>query len=115
MKAKHILLAYPPGVDDLTKKQIARRADSIYKKLMAGDNFEKIATAVSNDYLTAVTGGTMPDFGIGQFDPVFESKVWALTKDGAITKPFETAHGYHIVKRTGMVPVVTDPANKQND
>jgi peptidyl-prolyl cis-trans isomerase SurA len=54
----------------------------------------------------------MPDFGVGQFEPTFESKVWALTKDGAITKPFLTSHGYHIVQRNSLVPVISDPNNK---
>lgn len=115
MKAKHILLAFPPGIDETAKKQMANKADSIYKRIMAGDDFDKLAIALSNDYITAITGGSMPDFGVGQFDPVFESKVWALTKDGAVTRPFETAYGYHIVKRVSIVPVITDPANRTND
>ncbi|HEX5654887.1 MAG TPA: peptidylprolyl isomerase [Chitinophagaceae bacterium] len=115
MKAKQILLAFPPGSDDAAKKQIALKADSLYKRIIAGDDFGKLATAFSNDYVTAISGGSMPDFGVGQYDPVFESKVWALTKNGAVTKPFMTAHGYHIVQRGSIVPVVTDPANKTNE
>jgi peptidyl-prolyl cis-trans isomerase SurA len=112
MKAKQILLAFPPGADDATRKQIAKRADSAYQRLMAGADFDKMAVALSNDYLTAVTGGSMPDFGVGQYEPDFEAKVWALAKDGALTKPFLTSHGYHIVKRVSLVPVIADPKNK---
>ncbi|HEX6192821.1 MAG TPA: peptidylprolyl isomerase [Chitinophagaceae bacterium] len=115
MKARQILLAYPPDPDEATKKAIAKKADSLYKRLLAGEDFGKLATAYSNDYLTAVTGGTMPDFGVGQYDPVFESNVWALTKNGAVTKPFATSHGYHIVKRISVTPVFIDAANKLND
>jgi peptidyl-prolyl cis-trans isomerase SurA len=115
MKAKQILLAFPPGADETVKKQIAKRADSVYQRLIAGADFGKLATDLSNDYLTAVTGGSMPDFGVGQYEPAFEAKVWGLAKDGAITKPFLTSHGYHIVKRSSMVPVVSDPANKANE
>ncbi|HEX7845775.1 MAG TPA: peptidylprolyl isomerase, partial [Chitinophagaceae bacterium] len=112
MKARQIMLAIPPGSGEATKKELAQKADSIYKRVMAGDDFEKLAKALSNDYVTAITGGSMPDFGVGQYDPEFEKNVWALAKDGAVTKPFETSHGYHIVKRSSMVPVVSDPANK---
>jgi peptidyl-prolyl cis-trans isomerase SurA len=112
MKAKQILLAFPPGADDAVKKQIAKRADSLYARLVAGDNFDRLASSFSNDYLTAITGGSMPDFGVGQYEPLFENKVWGLTKDGALTKPFLTTHGYHIVKRTSMVPVNTNAADK---
>ncbi len=112
MKAKQILLAFPPGADEAQKKQIGKKADSIYQRLIAGENFDKLASTFSNDYLTAVTGGSMPDFGVGQYDPAFEAKVWALAKDGAVTKPFLTSHGYHIVKRISAVPIVTDANNK---
>ena len=115
MKAKQILLAYPPGITDAEKKIVAKRADSLYKRLLAGEDFSKLATAYSNDYLTAVTGGNMQDFGVGQYDLDFETKVWALTKDGAVTKPFATSHGYHIVKRISVSPVITDAANKMNE
>lgn len=115
MKAKQILLAFPPGSDASAQQKIAKKADSIYKRLLAGESFDKLATAFSNDYTTAITGGTMPDFGVGQYDPAFEAKVWGLAKDGAITKPFLTSHGYHIVKRTGIVAVVTDANNKSNE
>ena len=111
MKARQILLAFPPGADEAARKRVQMQADSIYKRLLAGDDFSKMAIAFSNDYLTAVTGGSMPDFGVGQFSPDFESKVWALSKDGAITRPFETSHGWHIVKRISLVPVPADSNN----
>ncbi|HEX2630410.1 MAG TPA: peptidylprolyl isomerase [Chitinophagaceae bacterium] len=115
MKAKQILLAFPPGTDDAVKKQLAKRADSLYARLVAGDSFDNLASTFSNDYLTAITGGSMPDFGVGQYEPAFENKVWALTKDGAMTKPFLTSHGWHIIKRVSSVPVVSDPADKNNE
>ncbi len=113
IKAKQILLALPPGTDEAGKKQIARKADSLYSRIMAGEDFEALAKNNSNDYITAITGGTMADFGVGRYDADFEKNVWAINKNGAVTKPFETAHGYHIVKRVSTVPVVSDPTNKE--
>ncbi len=112
IKAQQILLAIPPGSEESSKKQIAVKADSLYKRIMAGDNFNKLAADFSNDYVTAATGGMMPEVGVGQYDPVFEKVLWSLAKDGAISKPFLTTHGWHIVKRISHRPVVTDPANK---
>ncbi len=108
MKARQILLAFPPNADEAAKKQIAKTADSIYQRIMAGDDFGKLASALSNDFVTAATGGMMPDFGVGRYDAEFENKVWALAKDEAVTKPFATSHGYHIVKRVSVTLV---PAN----
>src|SRR4030095_7920865 len=113
--AQQILLAIPPNSDDATKKQIAARADSLYKRIVAGENFNRLDAAFSNDYISAANGGTMPDIGVGQYDPVFETVLWSLPKDGAMSKPFLTTHGWHIVKRTSMKPVITDSANRSNN
>ncbi|HMK26282.1 MAG TPA: peptidylprolyl isomerase [Chitinophagaceae bacterium] len=114
IKAQQILLAIPPGATDAEKKQIAGRADSLYKKIIAGENFNRLASSFSNDYISAAAGGIMPDISVGQYDPVFENVLWSLTKDNAVSKPFLTPHGWHIVKRLSLKPVITDPNDKSN-
>lgn len=114
IKAQQLLLAVPPGTDEASAKKIAALADSLYKRLLAGDDFSKLATTFSNDYISAATGGNMPDIGIGQYDPAFENALWSLLKDGAISKPFLTSHGWHIVKRISVKPVITNAENKSN-
>jgi peptidyl-prolyl cis-trans isomerase SurA len=105
IKAAQILLAIPPGAGEPEKAELRARIDSIYNRLLKGDDFGKMAAAFSNDVLSAATNGQMQEFGIGQYEPAFENAVFSLAKDGAISKPFLTAHGYHIVKRIGKVPV----------
>jgi peptidyl-prolyl cis-trans isomerase SurA len=114
IKAQQILLAFPPEADETTKKQINKLADSLYKRLLAGENFNRLASSFSNDYVTAATGGLMPDIGVGQYDPAFEAVLWSLPKDGALSKPFVTSHGWHILKRVAVKPVVTNPDDKAN-
>jgi peptidyl-prolyl cis-trans isomerase SurA len=114
IKAQQILLAFPPGADVATKKRQSVLADSIYRRLLAGDDFAKLASSFSNDYISAATGGNIPDISIGQYDPAFEKMLWSLPKNGAISKPFLTSHGYHIVKRIAIKPVVTKPDDKGN-
>jgi peptidyl-prolyl cis-trans isomerase SurA len=105
MKAGHILLAIPPDADEKTKAGLKNLADSIYTRLVKGDDFGKLATAFSNDNISAAANGQMQEFGVGQYDPAFENAAFGLATDGAITRPFLTAHGYHIVKRMGRTPV----------
>lgn len=105
MKAGHILLAIPPDADEKTKAGIKSLADSIYNRLVKGDDFGKLATAFSNDIISSAANGQMQEFGVGQYDPAFENAAFGLATDGAITRPFLTAHGYHIVKRLGRTPV----------
>lgn len=114
IKAQQILLAFPPGADDAAKKKINHLADSLYRRIMAGDDFASLATKFSNDYISAATGGNVPDISVGQYDAAFEKMLWGLPKDGAVSKPFLTTYGYHIVKRISVKPVITDPKDKTN-
>lgn len=113
VKVEQILLAFPPGILDADKKKIELQADSIYKKIIGGEDFGKLASRYSNDYISAATEGNIPDISVGQYDPVFEKQVWLL-KNGAVSKPFVTTHGYHIVKRISAKPVITNAKDKDN-
>jgi peptidyl-prolyl cis-trans isomerase SurA len=104
IKVSQILIAVPPGSDSTAKKKLAELADSIYNRLQKGDDFGKLATAFSNDVVSSASGGSMPEFGLGTFDPVFEAAAFSLTKNGEISKPFLTDHGYHIIKRASLTP-----------
>jgi peptidyl-prolyl cis-trans isomerase SurA len=114
IKAQQILLALPPGADENDKKKLAGLADSLYKKILAGGDFNQLATTFSNDYISAANSGIMPDISVGQYDATFENVLWSLPKDGAVSKPFTTSHGWHILKRISISSVITDPVNKTN-
>lgn len=114
VKAQQILLAFPPDADAAVKQTIAKRADSLYKALLAGASFSQLAATFSNDYISAASGGNMPDIRVGEFEPAFENAVFGLKKDGELAKPVLTSHGWHILKRVSAKPVVTNPADKNN-
>ena len=46
IKAQQILLAFPPGVDEAGKKKLGKLADSLYKLLLAGENFNRLLLLV---------------------------------------------------------------------
>lgn len=104
MKASQILLALPTGSDSLERKRVAKLADSLYQRLLKGDDFAKLATAFSNDVVSAASGGQMQEFGIGTYEEDFEKAVFALPANGALSKPFTTRFGYHIIKRISLTP-----------
>lgn len=115
MKVQQILLAFPPTISEANEKRIAKLADSLYQRISKGDDFGKLAAAYSNDHISAARDGITPEIAVGEYDPVFERNGWSLPKDGMISKPFKTSHGYHIVKRLQLIPVITDPANAENN
>jgi len=75
------------------------KADSLYKLVKSGQNFEELARVVSDDKTSAVQGGTIGYIGINQFEPAFEDVAFALAKDGDVSMPVESAIGWHIIKR----------------
>lgn len=103
-KVAQLLFAVPPGSDEATKTAAKKLADSVYTVLTSGANFEAMAKQYSNDKLTYMNGGQLPEFGTGKYDQAFESAVFALKNDGDISKPIATAYGYHIVKRLQHTP-----------
>lgn len=97
-KIAHILIAAPAGFESTVPNQYGQLADSVFQLLNSGQAFEKLAQEYSNDYKTANVGGVVGEIVVGQYDSLYESKVFGLKNIGDITKPFATAYGYHIIK-----------------
>ncbi len=110
-KVAQILLTWPPNPDDATKQKTQKLADSLYSLLQEGADFAGLAKNFSNDKLTYLNGGELPEFGSGKFDYAFEKEVFDLKKDADITKPFTTSFGIHIVRRISYTPAITDKSD----
>jgi len=105
-RVAQILLAFTPGSTD--NNAVKKKADSIHSLLLKGADFAEMAKSVSDDKMTYMTGGEMPEFGTGRYDPSFENEVFKLNKDGEIGQPFATAFGFHIIKRIKQTPTPAD-------
>ncbi len=110
-KVAQILFTYPPDADENSKKSIQRKADSVYRGIKSGKDFASAAKEFSDDKLTYLTGGELPEFGTGKFDSEFEKEVFKLKQDGDISSPFSTQFGIHIVKRIGFTETATEREN----
>ena len=90
------------------------KIDSIYKVLQAPNaNFDELAKNVSDDVVTAPRGGYIGIFGINRYEVVFEDAAFGLEKDGAISMPFRSSIGWHVIKRInkrGIQPFSTEKA-----
>lgn len=96
--AKHILKLFPQNATEEQKAVCKAKIDSIYALLMAGANFEELAKEESDDKGSAQRGGDLGWFRKGRMVKPFEDVAFALS-DGAISEPFTTQYGYHIVKK----------------
>ncbi len=110
-----ILLAFPPGDQSLYIKALQQKADSIYNAIQHGEDFANMAKLFSDDKLSYIGGGEMPEFGTGKFDPAFEKEVFKLTKDGEVGRAFVSPYGLHIVKRLKQTPTPSDKNDANNN
>lgn len=108
MKAAQILFPFSPGLTDTEKKLLRHKADSVYNQLRQGGDWNILATQFSLSNNPASANGAIPDITVGRYDPVFENAVWSLKENGAITPPFETNYGIHLVKRIEHIPANHD-------
>ena len=98
-KISHILFAINDKTDEKTALDKALKA----KKELATKDFAAVATELSDDKLTAKTGGDLGLFNVGVMEKSFEDAASAL-KLGEVSNPVKSAFGYHLIKVTELMP-----------
>jgi len=104
----HILIAYA-GAQNATE-QITRTKEEAFDKanqllaeiLAAPATFEAVAE-VESDGPSKILGGSLGSWAKGAMLPEFDEAVAGLAEGEISTKPAETAFGYHLIRRDGMV------------
>jgi peptidyl-prolyl cis-trans isomerase C len=94
--ASHILIGVKPDATPAEKNKAREKAESIRKKLLAGEDFATLAKADST-CPSSKQGGDLGFFSKGEMVPPFE-KATAALKPGEISGVVETQFGYHIIK-----------------
>lgn len=98
-KISHILFAINDKVNEKTALEKALKA----QQELAGKDFATVAAEMSDDKLTAKTGGDLGLFNVGVMEKAFEDAASAL-KLGEVSTPVKSAFGYHLIKVTELVP-----------
>ena len=97
LHARHILMRPNEVQDDATTRQ---RLVAIRDRILAGEDFEALASVTSEDPGSASRGGDLGWTSPGTFDPAFEEALAGLEPD-QISEPFRTQFGWHIVQLLG--------------
>lgn len=92
--ARHILIR-PNAV--VSRTDARRRLESLRRRIKAGEPFEELARANSDDGGSASQGGDLGWVNPGTMVPRFEQAMDRLDA-GEISQPFETRYGWHIVQ-----------------
>ena len=95
VKAAHILRLTGGRGGDSPERQ-KELIDSIYEAARTGSDFGELARQFSQDPGSGRKGGDLGWFGRGVMVQPFDSVAFALS-DGAVSEPFETQFGWHII------------------
>lgn len=103
--ASHILIAYK-GADSTdagvvrSEPEAKKLAEELLTKLKAGEKFEDLAKANSDDASNKETGGKLidPIAADGKYVFDFEEAGLKLAKEGELSSVVKTKFGYHIIK-----------------
>ncbi len=107
VRVAHILTMYPS--DEPTDEEIEYTrsiSDSIYQKVIAGEDFAKLAEEYSSDTISGKRGGLVPYFGLGEMVKPFEEAAFAFENVGDISKPVQTRFGFHVMKLVDRKPEI---------
>lgn len=74
------------------------KIDSLYARVLAGDDFGTLASTYSEDKGSAMRNGELPWFGTGRMVPEFEKAAFALKEKGEVCAPIRSPFGWHIIK-----------------
>lgn len=109
----HIMRFTAEG-DEAKNKAAKQKTDSLYQRVLAGDDFGKLASEFSEDRGSATRNGELPWFGSGRMIPEFENAAFALKNTGDVSTPIQSAFGWHIIKlldRKGLASFETVKAD----
>lgn len=96
-QARHILVRTGEGIDEGAAKA---KIETLRARIAGGADFAKVASEASQDENSKANGGDLGWFTREQFGNEFGTAVAGL-EDGAVSAPFKTQAGWHIVQRIG--------------
>lgn len=104
VRVRHVLARVGAGGEDAARKKIEDAAARAKK----GEDFSKIALALSEDENTKTRGGDLGFVSEGLFDEAFSRAALAL-EAGQLSEPVRSASGWHLLKAEEVVPARAIP------
>ena len=95
-RLRHVLIR-PGALSGLSDADAAELASQLHARIVAGEDFEKIARAHSADQATGVRGGGLGWVIPGDYPPEFEDAARALPLN-QVSQPVRTQIGYHLIE-----------------
>lgn len=103
LRVRHILVNFPEGATNAQKAESRARVDAIRARLVAGEDFTRLARLYSGDPGSWRAGGDMgwqSHEAQQRLVEPFRNAMTALAVN-ALSEPVETQYGFHIIQVTG--------------
>lgn len=97
VRVRHILVKIPPGSDKEARDAALKKIEGIAARIKAGESFDAIAKAESEDTSTAEKGGDLGFLARGAMDLELERHAFDL-EPGQTSEPIKTEQGYHLLR-----------------
>jgi peptidyl-prolyl cis-trans isomerase D len=104
-RISHILIEF--GDDESAAKATAEEVLALVQ--VAEADFAKIASERSTDTISAEVGGDLDFISRGDWSESFEDAAFGLKEVGDSSGLVQTEFGYHIIKLTELIPIITTP------
>lgn len=108
--AQGIMIRVTPTLPAEAARQ---KAEDLYSRIQAGEDFAKLARENSDDTLSRNDGGDMGWFQVNAWGTAVGSQLNAL-QDGQVSRPFQSDAGWHIIKRLGVREQDVTEQNRRN-
>jgi peptidyl-prolyl cis-trans isomerase D len=112
-KISHILIVAEGEGADADAAALAK-AQTVRERIVKGADYAQVAKEVSQDPVSAKTGGDLGFLNKEAQEPVFTEAASHL-KTGEISAPVKTSFGYHLIKVTELVPASYRPLEAVRD
>ena len=93
-RARHILVQ---AASDLARQQAHGQLDSVRERILAGEDFETICRALSDDAVSATRGGDLGWLAPGDTVPPFEAAMEQLRLN-ELSVPVDSQFGVHLIQ-----------------
>ncbi|BDX38578.1 peptidyl-prolyl cis-trans isomerase [Tenuifilaceae bacterium CYCD] len=107
VKIAHILIRVSPNSNPQEVENARKKIVEVHERIKNGEDFATLARQESQDPSSAKSGGEMPWLSSGQVIPEIGNVAFSLSADGQVSEPFQSAFGWHIVKRLGRKMIGT--------
>ncbi len=97
VRARHILLKVPANAEENVKQDTEKKAEGILERIRSGEDFEKLASELSDDTGSKQKGGDVGFFQRGRMVKPFEDAAFSMKK-GEVSGLVETKFGFHIIR-----------------